>query len=165
VENPFAADTIGAFLALSEGLIEEYDILPDDGIFGWQTRHPVIDTTIARYKYADQEELFNLLSIESLNPTVCVELGTIRDLCSDQGIRRITNEHRRIQLYQALIAVAPGERIPRHRLISELLRIDDTNGAESAIRAAEQDVGMDSPRVVQRSPRASTRVHYRGHNG
>jgi hypothetical protein len=49
------ADKIGGLLALLDGLGEEYDIQPEDGLYGWQTRHPVIATTIARYKFADQE--------------------------------------------------------------------------------------------------------------
>lgn len=141
------AGQISALLALLEGIVEEYDIQPDDGLYGWQTRHPVIATTIARYKFADQEELFNLLRrvIENLNPAVYLELRTVRDLCSEHGIGRITDPTRRIELYQALISVAPGERIPRHRVISELLSLDDVNSAEYAIKAAEREVGVDSP--------------------
>jgi hypothetical protein len=128
-------------------LIEEYDISEKDGIYGWQTRHPVIASTIAQYKYADQDELFGLLQsvIGNLNPTIYVELRTIRDLCSEQGIGRVIDAARRIRLYRDLIAVAPGERIPRHRLIAELLRLDDLEGVDYAIRAAEKDVGTDSP--------------------
>lgn len=141
------ASTIAALLELSEGLIEEYDISAEDGIFGWQTRHPVIAAIIANYKYADQEEFFGLLQsiISNLNPAVYIELRTIRDLCNDQGIGKILDPNRRIELYRGLIAIAPGERIPRHRLIGELLRLDDIDAAEYAIKEAEHDVGIDSP--------------------
>src|SRR5262249_33674406 len=124
-----------------------YDISQEDGLYGWQTRHQVIAETIAQYKYADQEELVSLLKsvVENLNPAVYVELRTIRDLCSEQGIGRVADAHKRLELYSALIAMAPGERIPRHRLIGELLRLDDLNGAEFAIKAAEKEVGLDSP--------------------
>jgi SIR2-like domain len=141
------ADQIRAFLSLLDGLVDEFDISQENGLYGWQTRHPVIASTIARYKYANQDELFNLLKsvASNLNPTVYIELRTIRDLCSEQGIGRVTDPHRRLELYQTLIGMAPGERIPRHRLIGELLRLDDLNGAEHAIRAAEREVGLDSP--------------------
>jgi GTPase SAR1 family protein len=141
------ADKIGSLLALLEGLVEEYDISAEDGLYGWQTRHVVVADTIARYKYADQEELLSLLRsvVENLNPAVYVELRTVRDLCSEQGIGRINDPRGRIELYQALIAMAPGERIPRHRLIAELLRLDELHEAEYAIKAAEKEVGSDSP--------------------
>lgn len=141
------ADNVKALLSLLEGLVEEFDISQEDGLYGWQTRHSVIAATIARYKYANQDELFELLRsvAASLNPTVYIELRTIRDLCSDQGIGRLADSHRRLELYQALISTAPGERIPRHRLIAELLKMGDLNGAEHAIRAAEREVGLDSP--------------------
>jgi hypothetical protein len=141
------ADKIRALLSLLEGLVEEYDIAEEDGLYGWQTRHPVIASTIARYKYAMQDELFSLLKsvATNLNPTVYVELRTIRDICGDQGVGRLTDPRHRLEIYQALIAMAPGERIPRHRLIGELLRLDDLNGAEHAIKAAEREVGIDSP--------------------
>jgi hypothetical protein len=83
--------------------------------------------------------------VGSLNPAVYIEMRTVRDLCSEQGIGRINDATRRIELYQALISIAPGERIPRHRLIGELLRLDDINGAEYAIKAEEKEVGIDSP--------------------
>ncbi len=141
------ADQVKALLSLLEGLVEELDISPENGLYAWQTRHPVIASTIARYKYANQDELFNLLKsvASNLNPTVYIELRTIRDLCSDQGIGRLTDPHRRLEIYQSLISMAPGERIPRHRLIGELLRLGNLNGAEHAIRAAEREVGLDSP--------------------
>jgi hypothetical protein len=81
----------------------------------------------------------------NLNPTVYVELRTIRDLCSEQGVGRVLDADRRLELYHMLISIAPGERIPRHRLISELLRREDLEQAEYAIRAAEREVGTDSP--------------------
>jgi hypothetical protein len=141
------ADSIKALLSLLEGLVEEFDISQDDGLYGWQTRHPVIASIIARYKYANQDELFNLLRsvANNLNPAVYIELRTIRDLCTDQGIGRLTDPDRRLQLYQTLVGIAPGERIPRHRVINELLRRGDLNGAEHAIKAAEREVGSDSP--------------------
>jgi hypothetical protein len=141
------ADRIRVLLSLLEGLIEEFDISQENGLYGWSTRHPVIASIISRYKYANQDELFSLLRsvANNLNPTVYVELRTIRDLCSEHGIGRLAEPHRRLELYQALISLAPGERIPRHRLIAELLRLDDLNGAEQAIKAAEREVGLDSP--------------------
>lgn len=130
-----------------DGIVEEYDITPNEGIFGWSTRHEVIAQTIANYKFSAQDEIFELLKsvIESLNPSVYIELRTIRDLCNrDFGINRLQDPDRRQQLYRYLIRIAPGERVPRHRLISNLLDGGDLNEVSREIKNAEEDVGSDS---------------------
>lgn len=142
------ADKVSALLTLMEGLVDEYDIAPQDGLYGWSTRHLVIAQTIARYKYADQDELYSLLRrvISGLNPTIYVELRTLRDICSwEFGIGRLTEDAHQIELYELLIRLAPGERIPRHRLIAKLLRLGRLETASQAIRSAEESVGLDSP--------------------
>jgi len=135
-------------LAVLEGLVDEYDISPQDGLYGWRTRHEVVAQTLTRFKYAEEEEFFSLLKevIESLNPTVYIERRTLNDLCNSQyGIRRILSPKQRLELYQDLIDKAPGERVPRHRIIYELLQLEDIGGAEQAIRDAETSVGVDGP--------------------
>lgn len=142
------ATILSAHLATLEGLVDEYDIFPDDGIFGWRTRHEVIAETLTRYKYADQDQLFSLLTqvIGTLNPTVWLELRTLSDLCNSKfGIQRLADPDRKQALYTRLIDKAPGERIPRHRLIAELLHSENLSAAEQAIVSAERSVGLDSP--------------------
>jgi hypothetical protein len=142
------ADTLKGMLNLLEGLVDEYDIKPSDGLYGWRTRHEVIAATLSRYKYSDQDELWRLLQnvVEQINPAVWLERQTISQLCNaDFGIKRLSAKQRRLGLYRALIAKAPGERVPRHRLISELLAADEIDEAETEIRLALEAVGLDSP--------------------
>lgn len=63
-------------------------------------------------------------------------------MCSDYGIQRLTDESWRVELYERLIAVAPGERVPRHRFASTLLHTGQVEAAQ-AIREAEENVGQD----------------------
>jgi hypothetical protein len=140
------AQAVSGLLALSEGLITEYDIRPSDGLYGWETRHEVIAQVIARYKFADQEELYDLLNrvIDGLNPTLWLEMKTLRDICSyDYGIQRLTDDERQIELYRRLIQLAPGERVPRQRLIRTLLRRREIEAAAQALREAEENVDLD----------------------
>lgn len=130
-----------------EDIVEEYDITSDQGIFGWSTRHEVIAQTIAHYKFSAQDEVFELLKtvIENINPSVYIELRTIRDLCNREfGINRLQDLDRRQQLYRYLIRIAPGERVPRHRLIANLLDSGDLTEVSREIRNAEDEVGPDS---------------------
>ena len=137
-----------AFLSELDGILDEYDISPRDGLYGWQTRHLVIASIIAQYKFSDQNEIADLYHriIDNLNPSIHIELRAIRDIClAEFGIDRVGDWHERVALYRKIIAMAPGERVPHHRLISTYLRNDMVEDADQAIRDAEISVGLDSP--------------------
>lgn len=143
-----AADVVASLLSLMEGLVEEFDISPVDGLYGWSTRHRVIAQTITRYKFADQDERFELFKtvIAQLNPSIWIELRSLRNLCEREfGIGSLGDDQRQLELYRMMMSVAPGERIPRHRLISKLLHLGDLEAAEQEIRSAENACGYDSP--------------------
>lgn len=142
------ADTLKGMLGLLEGLVDEYDIKPADGLYGWRTRHEVIAATLSRYKYSEQDELRRLLRnvVEQINPAIWLERQTISQICNaDFGIKRLSQQSDRIELYRALVEKAPGERVPRHRLISELLAAERLDDVEAEIRLALGAVGLDSP--------------------
>ena len=129
--------TIQSFLHLAEGLVDEYDIDPNGGIYGWSTRHPVIAQIIAVYKFADQDELFRLFDrvVSGLIPSISVELRTLRDICNSEfGTGRLTDNMRQMELYRRLVDLAPGERIPRHRLIARLIHVGEFEKADHEIR-------------------------------
>jgi hypothetical protein len=137
-----------SMLQVLEGVVDEYTISEKDGLYGWRTRHEVIARALAKFKFAEDEELFNLLQmvIDQLNPSLWIERQTIIDLCNaDYGIRRVADEGRRTELYRKLVLKAPGERVPRHRLISELMRRRLLDEADVEIRQAQDSVGLDSP--------------------
>ena len=142
------ADEVLGLLEGLEGIVDEQDVSPELGLYAWETRHEVIALTVSRYKYANEDELYALLRrvIENINPTIHIELRTLREMCtSDFGIQALTTPERRLELYELMIEAAPGERIPRHRLVRELLRLDKWEAAEQAIRRAEEVVGRDRP--------------------
>jgi hypothetical protein len=142
------ADLLAGCLATLGGLIEEFEISVQSGLYGWRTRHEVIAKIVARYKFADQDALERVLGdvIEALNPTVFLERATASAICtSDFGISRLENSRARRRLLERLVAVAPTERVPRHRLIRELLETGVLGEAEVAINEAREVVGDDSP--------------------
>ncbi len=81
--------------------------------------------------------------IDNLNPTVWLELHALRDMCGDFGVQRLNSKEQQIALYQRMIALAPSERVPRHRLVSVLLRTGQVDTASQAIRDAEENIGRD----------------------
>ena len=143
-----SATDIKGLLQSLEGVVDEYVISADEGLYGWSTRHEVIARTIAEYKYSGQEELRELLHrvVDELNPTVYVEVRTLREMCnSDWGVAKLPNDEDQLEIFQKMVAIAPSERIPRHRVIRKLLDMERLEAAVSAIRDAEEAVGLDRP--------------------
>ena len=129
-------------------IVDEYDINDDQGVYGWRTRHLVIARKVSEYKFSSVSELITLFEtvISNLNPTIPLEMRTIRDLCDvEYGIGRIGDRETRKSLYKRLIEIAPGERIPWHRLIRELLQEGNLDETEYTIRDAEDAAGADAP--------------------
>lgn len=142
------SDKVAAVLNALSGIIDEYDISPEKGLYGWSTRHLVIARKITEYKFSGADELIGLFEkiIDNLNPAVHIELQSMRDICDTEfGIGRIGDHATRRRLFRKLIDVAPGERIPWHRLIRELLDNGSVDETEYAIRNAEDAVGADGP--------------------
>ena len=139
---------IGHVLSGLTDIVDEYDINDDQGVYGWRTRHLVIARKISEYKFSSVPELIRLFDtvIDHLNPTVPLEMRTIRDICDvDYGIGRFGDRETRKSLYKRLIEIAPGERIPWHRLIRELLQEGNLEETEYTIRNAEDAAGADAP--------------------
>jgi hypothetical protein len=143
-------DQIAHILLALTGIVDEYDIKPEQGIFGWSTRNLVIARKIMGYKFSHVDEVISLFEgiIGNVNPAIPLELQTIRDICDvDYGIGRIADCDVRKRLYRRLIDIAPAERIPWHRLIRQMLEggADEEAEIEFAIKRAEEAVGNDGP--------------------
>jgi len=139
---------IQALLTELDGILDEYEISARDGIYGWNTRHLVIAGIIAEFKFSQQSEIIDLYHrvVNNLNPSIHTELRAMREIChAEFGIDRISDWRERVSLYREIIAVAPGERVPYHRLVSTYLRNDLVEEADMTIRDAELAVGIDSP--------------------
>lgn len=142
------SDQIAGVLASLSDVVLEKTIDPRQGIYGWVGRHQVISEIIARYKFADQEALYELISrvIEESSPTYQIEVRSLRELCaSDFGIPRIMDRKRQNVLYRMITSVVPGERVPRHRLIRNLIRIGEFEEASTEIRIFESDFREEGP--------------------
>jgi hypothetical protein len=84
--------------------------------------------------------------IDNIIPTYDVEIRTIKQLCSfDDGISRFPDKHLRNKLLRKMISKAPGERVPRHRLIRYLIDVNELEKAETEIRLFENDFKTDGP--------------------
>jgi len=129
-------------------IIHEYTVSEREGIYGWKGRHPVITDIITKYKMSDENEFYKLIEtvIDNILPTYDIEVRTIRQLCGfHTGISRFPDKQRRNRLLRKLISTAPGERIPRHRLIRNLIELNEFDKAETEIRLFENDFRLDSP--------------------
>ena len=123
-------------------IIHEYTISEREGIYGWKGRHPVITDIVTKYKMKDENEYFHLIEtvIDNICPTYDIEIKTIRQLCNfESGISRFPDKNRRNILLRKMISKAPGERIPRHRLIRYLIDLNELEKAETEIRLFEND--------------------------
>lgn len=84
--------------------------------------------------------------IDCISPTFDIEIRTIRELCNiDTGLPSIPDIQTQNRLLRKMISVAPGERVPRHRLIRNLIRDGDFEKADTEIRIFKKDFGFDGP--------------------
>lgn len=129
-----------------EGIVMEYDINRREAVFGWRGRHPVIVSIIARYKFFDEDRIVDLFEnvIESISPSYEIEIRTIREICSsNNGIGRLRDRKTQNRLFREIISRAPQERIPRHRLIKNLIIDKKYDEAATEIRVFEKDFKAD----------------------
>ena len=143
------------------GLVREYTIDEKLGIFGWTGRHPTISEIISKHKFPLQQDLYELLVdvISNTNPSYPVEVRSLRELASiDTGIRRITNLEKQNRLLARMISIAPSERIPRHRMVRNLIEMREFGRADAEIRMFKKDFREDGPifryRIILKLERA-----------
>lgn len=142
------AQDLSMILDNLDGLVEEFEIDRRNRIFGWRGRHPVISNIITNYKFSDPGDILNLLRkvIQTLSPSYDVEISTLRQLCSsDAGLRKITSLSDQNELLRMMISTAPNERVPRHRLIGNLINQGAFTDADTEIRVFESDLRADGP--------------------
>lgn len=142
---------IRAILAGLADVIGEYEIDRRKGVYGWRSRHSVIAKIITKYKFHNMEKIISLfdLVIDNISPTYDIEMMSIRELCNvETGISRIPDKETQNRLFRKIVSNAPGERVPRHRLIRNLIEQGYFDKADTEIRLFETDFGTDGP--VQR---------------
>lgn len=142
-----AAD-VASVLGHLKDIVHEYAIDEREGIYGWRGRHAVIVSIIAHYKYADPEKFAELLAqvIDHISPTYEIEIRTVRELCNvESGLTRIPDKEVQNRLLRKMMSSVPGERVPRHRLIRNLIDMGEFEKAETEIRIFDKDFGRDGP--------------------
>jgi hypothetical protein len=142
------ASAIASALDGLTDIISEYDVHVKEGIFAWRSRHNVIASIVTRYKFNDMDKMITLFEqvIQNLQPTYDIEVRTIRELCNiDTGIPSIPNKETQNRLLRMMISAAPGERVPRHRLIRNLIASGEYDKAETEIRVFQADFSLDGP--------------------
>lgn len=142
------ADSVAGTLRHLRDIVMEYDVDDRNHIYAWRCRHPVISEIISRYKFADTKHVIDLFDrvIDNISPTYDIEIRTIRELCNlANGLSRIPNREEQNRLLRKMISVAPGERVPRHRLIRNLIEENAFEKAETEIRLFHHDFGPEGP--------------------
>ena len=134
-----------------EGLIEERTISERDGVYAWSVRHGVIADIVSRYKIPEENDFYDLLdcAIENLNPTYKIELISMDEICSPRGgFARVKDRRKQNVLLRKMMSAAPTRRVPRHRLITNLINLHEYDSAQTEIRLFENEIRIDGP--VQR---------------
>jgi hypothetical protein len=142
------ATAIHGVLTNLTDIIYEYTVNEREGIYAWRGRHSVIVDIITRYKFSDMEKLTELLArvIDMISPTYEIEVRSIRELCNvESGVARIPDKNVQNRLLRKMMSVVPGERVPRHRLIRNLISMGEFEKAETEIRLFDKDFGSEGP--------------------
>lgn len=125
-------------------IVNEYEISSKEGIYGWKGRHPVITRILINYKYNNKNDLIELIekAIDNISPTYDIEVKSLREICNfETGIPTLGDKTVQNRLFRKIISVVPNERIPRHRLIRNLIDLEDYENCDSEIRVFESDFG------------------------
>lgn len=142
------SDAIGAVLVALTDIVFEVPVDERDGVYAWRGRHAVISSIISKYKFADQADFVSMIErvINAINPAFPIELRSVREICSiGSGIAGIVDKSEQNRLLRMIISIAPGERVPRHRLIRNLIDAGDYPKAATEIRIFENDFRLDGP--------------------
>ena len=142
------ADQVTRFLEDLDGIIIETTINQNEGVYGWSVRHGVIADIIAKHKFDNDKEFFELLdkSISNFNLSYGVELRSLNQMCDvKNGVGRLANKNMQNILFRKMISLAPRARVPRHRLIHNLIRQGEYDPALSEIKVFENQLRLDGP--------------------
>lgn len=140
-------DNVSTIRESMDGMVEETTFDATQGIYVWRGRHPVISEIIRKAKFSDPAQFFSLLEkfIDDVNPTYEIERHNLIEVCDKQGIGRISSKESQNILFRKIISKAPSLRVPRHRLISNLINGGEYEQASNEIRIFESDLNGDGP--------------------
>lgn len=158
-----SAMSIEGLLERLTDIIHEQTLNEREGIYAWYGRHKIIMGIIAEHKYykdSSKYELFDRV-VENIQPTYDLELRTIRELCNvETGLSTLVDRNQQNVLLRKMISVAPRERVPRHRLIRNLIALQKYDEADTEIRIFERDFRLDGPAARYKIDAATNRALY-----
>jgi hypothetical protein len=143
-----SAMQVSSILTRMEDILQEETVDESQGIFAWRGRHKVIMDIVAEHKYYDSHRRYDLLDsvVSNIQPSYKIELKTIRSLCSiESGLTMLPSLEQQNVLLRKMISVAPGERVPRHRLITNLIELGHFDAADTEIKVFGADFRLDAP--------------------
>lgn len=146
------AITVQHYLQGLADIIYEYIINEKEGVYGWKGRHPVITEILIKYKFDNREELLELIEnvIDNISPTYDLEVKSLREICNfETGIPSFPDKYEQNRLYRKIISVVPLERIARHRLIRNLIDLEEYEVCDSEIKIFENDFGSRDTTVCR----------------
>lgn len=154
---------IGDVLQRLDDIIHEQTVDEREGIYAWHGRHRVITRIISEHKFYQDERRYSLFEkvINHIQPTYDIELRTLRELCNfETGIPTLLDKSRQNTLFRKMLSIAPRERVPRHRLIHNLIAMQRYNDADAEIRIFENDFKLDGPAARYRIESLTHRAMY-----
>ena len=145
------AEQVSKILEELDGIVQEKTVSAKEGIYSWRIRHSVIADIVAKYKYATPSDHFELIDgiVNNLNPSYSIEVASINDMCDlRRGLGLVRDRGKQNILLRKMMSLAPRQRVPRHRLITNLIRMGEFEVAGAEIRLFEKELRPDGP--VQR---------------
>lgn len=142
------AMSVSAVLLGLSDIIHEQTVDEREGVYAWRGRHKVIMDIIAEHKFYTENKRYDLLKkvVDAISPTYDIEIRTIRELCNvATGLATLPDRREQNVLLRKMISLAPRERVPRHRLIRNLIALGEYDPADTEIRLFENDFRMDGP--------------------
>ena len=142
------AEQVSRVLEELDGIIREKTVNAREGIYSWRIRHGVIADIVAKYKYAEPGDHFELIEniVDNLNPSYDIEVASINDMCDlRRGLGLVRDKGKQNVLLRKMVSLAPRQRVPRHRLITNLIRMGEFEAAEAEIRLFEKELRPDGP--------------------
>jgi hypothetical protein len=154
---------ISGILQNLDDIIHEQTVDQREGIYAWHGRHLVITQIIADHKFHEEEKRYALFDrvIDNIQPTYDIELRTMKELCNfETGIPTLSDRKAQNVLLRKMLSVAPRERVPRHRLIHNLIALQRYDEADAEIRIFEKDFKLDGPAARYKIESATHRALY-----
>nr|WP_245417459.1 SIR2 family protein [Aminobacter sp. AP02] len=130
-----------------DGMVVENTVNKSLGIYAWSGRHIVISEIIMKSKFSAESEIADLYDkfVDLVNPTFDIERLNLMELCARRGLGRLASRDRQNSILAKIISKAPTLRVPRHRLIDNLIRMGRYERAANEIRIFESDMRADAP--------------------